>query len=189
MTSMDEQGLYWDPEARDGKGGRISTHSAGRKSCSTCKKNLALSNFTPRRTSADGYRDQCKKCRREISNKSRQARVNTIQAEGKMCKGCGNVKLYKRVSGRFALFCDYCRKLRQRCRRVGITTQEYYEMVEKQQGVCLLCEVRPLEVIDHNYLTGKVRGLLCNGCNLLAGWAAQQGNIAVSKLGVYLDRA
>lgn len=60
--------------------------------------------------------------------------------------------------------------------RYGITLERYYEMVEKQGGVCALChrtsqtinpktgEPRPLYV-DHNHENGKVRGLLCQKCN------------------------
>ncbi len=52
---------------------------------------------------------------------------------------------------------------------------EYQQMLKQQNGVCAICglietvkthegKVRSLS-IDHNHITGKIRGLLCNKCN------------------------
>lgn len=56
-------------------------------------------------------------------------------------------------------------------RRYGITGQQYVEMLEAQGGGCAICKAtesnrssRRLSV-DHDHLTGKVRGLLCSRCN------------------------
>lgn len=58
--------------------------------------------------------------------------------------------------------------------RFGITPEQYVEMLTEQKGVCALCE-QPETVIlhgnvkqlcvDHDHKTGKVRALLCGGCN------------------------
>lgn len=57
-------------------------------------------------------------------------------------------------------------------RNYGLTLQSYAEMLEQQNGSCVLCHrkpgKRPLHV-DHNHLTGKVRGLLCHQCNWYLG--------------------
>jgi hypothetical protein len=55
----------------------------------------------------------------------------------------------------------------------GITLEQYDKMVEDQDGVCAICNNinsngRRLSV-DHNHKTGKVRGLLCGGCNAKLG--------------------
>ena len=48
-------------------------------------------------------------------------------------------------------------------------------MAEDQKGICAICgelphgENRVLH-IDHDHLTGKIRGLLCMSCNRALGW-------------------
>ncbi len=38
-------------------------------------------------------------------------------------------------------------------------------MIERQGGVCAICRQKPAAHVDHNHRTGKVRGVLCFGCN------------------------
>lgn len=58
----------------------------------------------------------------------------------------------------------------QLIRKYGITVKQYDELLERQQGRCAVC-VRPAEefprrlAVDHDHVTGEVRGLLCNYCN------------------------
>ena len=52
----------------------------------------------------------------------------------------------------------------------GITPEQYTEMVVAQGGVCLICrEVSEGLCVDHDHVTGKVRGLLCHECNMALG--------------------
>ena len=60
-------------------------------------------------------------------------------------------------------------------RKYGIELQEYESLVKLQNGVCAVCgEIsssgRRL-AIDHSHTTGRVRGLLCNNCNVGLGLA------------------
>lgn len=45
----------------------------------------------------------------------------------------------------------------------------FVAMYEEQGKRCAICKVKPEHpaglLIDHNHATGKVRGLLCSGCN------------------------
>lgn len=53
------------------------------------------------------------------------------------------------------------------------TAEDYWSMVEKQEGVCSVCEQECPKgrlAIDHDHKTGKVRGLLCRNCNLGLGY-------------------
>ena len=57
--------------------------------------------------------------------------------------------------------------------RYGMTPEQYDELIEKQGGRCAVCgTAHPVKGssnrgwhVDHDHVTGKVRGLLCNSCN------------------------
>lgn len=61
----------------------------------------------------------------------------------------------------------------------GITVPEYNEILAVQGGKCAACGSLINTVrgkiarmsIDHDHKTGRVRGLLCNSCNLALGYA------------------
>lgn len=59
-------------------------------------------------------------------------------------------------------------------RSYGITMLDYNELFTTQQGRCPGCgkhqsELPKALVVDHDHITGVVRGLLCSGCNLAIG--------------------
>lgn len=54
-----------------------------------------------------------------------------------------------------------------------MTREAYDQLFEKQQGLCAICkkEDNIRLCVDHDHVTGKVRGLLCKNCNGLLGYA------------------
>jgi len=51
--------------------------------------------------------------------------------------------------------------------KYNLTIQEWDKLFEKQDGKCAICRYpmkRP--VVDHDHDTNRVRGLLCNSCNV-----------------------
>jgi hypothetical protein len=82
-------------------------------------------------------------------------------------------------------------------KRYGITVEEYESMAKAQNYLCAICE-RPetktrkdgtvmILCVDHNHLTGQVRDLLCNKCNILLGHL-ETGNVTFSQLIHYLKK-
>jgi hypothetical protein len=62
------------------------------------------------------------------------------------------------------------RKNNQLKKDFGITLEIYKEMFDKQNGRCAICENEfKILCIDHDHITDKIRGLLCNQCNLVLG--------------------
>ena len=66
---------------------------------------------------------------------------------------------------------------RQYMKMYGITVDDYNRMYEAQRGVCKICGTTEPKtaggryfVVDHCHTTGKVRGLLCNVCNVAVGF-------------------
>jgi hypothetical protein len=69
---------------------------------------------------------------------------------------------------------------RNRYRRYGLTESSYLALYAQQCGCCAICR-QPIKEkntkedrtfnthIDHCHTSGKVRGLLCSGCNLGLG--------------------
>lgn len=62
----------------------------------------------------------------------------------------------------------------------GMTVDAYRTLLEAQNGVCKICgkaETQPTKngtavrelSVDHDHRTGRVRGLLCNQCNIRLG--------------------
>jgi hypothetical protein len=51
----------------------------------------------------------------------------------------------------------------------GLTLEDFDRMLEQQNGVCAICEKEcPTGQrlgVDHDHVTGKIRGLLCRKCN------------------------
>lgn len=50
--------------------------------------------------------------------------------------------------------------------RYNLTSEEFTYMVMEQGGVCAVCGLVPSALyVDHDHITGTVRGLLCQKCN------------------------
>lgn len=58
-------------------------------------------------------------------------------------------------------------------RKFGLTVEQWDRMLEQQGGGCAICKGQPTTShgfhVDHCHETGKIRGLLCHGCNTTLG--------------------
>jgi len=55
-----------------------------------------------------------------------------------------------------------------------IKPEDYWLLHKQQGGVCAICDrpnltKRGMLHVDHDHKSGRIRGLLCNGCNLALG--------------------
>jgi hypothetical protein len=69
-------------------------------------------------------------------------------------------------------------------KRYGISVAEYDALLAKQGGVCAICRKRSKRrlCVDHCHLTGTVRGLLCDRCNLGLGYLKEDQASLVAAL-------
>jgi hypothetical protein len=76
-------------------------------------------------------------------------------------------------------------------KQYGISLEDYKKMSELQKGLCLICKKPELTFlnqtarklsIDHCHKTGKVRGLLCQKCNMAIGIFSESEDILNSAI-------
>ena len=61
-----------------------------------------------------------------------------------------------------------CSNCNNRRWRYGLSVEEFLEL----PVACAVCGTSDSKMcIDHDHVTGKVRGRLCNECNLMIGWS------------------
>jgi Autographiviridae endonuclease VII len=115
----------------------------------------------------------------------------------KKCPSCGKTKsldrFYVRDTGKPSSWCKGCIRTRaaevratrstpnynpdvdvwsHRLRRYGLTRAAYDALSDEQGGLCAICRCEPTGkglCVDHDHVTKKVRGLLCNRCNWALG--------------------
>jgi len=56
----------------------------------------------------------------------------------------------------------------------GLSETEYYTMMKEQNHSCKICKKHKSDfarglAVDHDHITGKIRGLLCKNCNVALG--------------------
>lgn len=137
-------------------------YSFGMKICNKCHESKPLESFYKEKDTKDGYRCACKKCRdnaRERHRDANRAKYNTWHVQ--YMKEHPLSKIQKDQQTSRVMKCRY-----------GITLDEYNSLLEKQGGHCALCKKRKNNksgrrlAIDHCHKSGRIRGILCDGCNV-----------------------
>ena len=68
-----------------------------------------------------------------------------------------------------------CHKISHLWRKYNMSLEQYIELVEEQHGLCAICglpaSTNNVLYVDHDHTINKVRGLLCQHCNSVIGFA------------------
>jgi len=138
-----------------------------RKTCSSCKQIKAGSEFTKDNSKSDHLYPKCKQC---IQDKS----YSPDYDKDKQCPRCKKTKpgteFWRDCRSKDGLqsYCIECASQADRTSLYGITSNQYDSMLEKQNFVCWICkntDKRKRLAVDHDHVTGRIRGLLCSKCN------------------------
>lgn len=125
----------------------------------------------------------CLPCRRERAADRKLSWSKGLDLE---CLRCARLRAFDMFSlnpkGAVPLICDHCASATRRRRVYGTRKGELRSLLDKQHGGCAICARRvslsPRRArapglsgahVDHCHETGKVRGILCPGCNLGLG--------------------
>lgn len=146
---------------------------------------IAEYNHSRKRSRADG-KIRCAKCRRWKLSHLFSASTKELVKFQAYCKSCDNKRQESPLR-------KSQRKRAQTLRQYGITEDQYQELHTRQNGVCAICLTNTITdsrngrlSIDHDHLTGRVRGLLCGLCNKAVGLLRDDPELA-RRVIVYLS--
>lgn len=168
---------------REFVGGALSA-----KECSTCRVLTPVAEFAVASRASDGLQTSCRAC---FAERARRRRADDTLRAADLAK---RNQRYQdnaeamRAAARERYWADPSRPaLASRKTRLkklyGMTLEQYDERVAAQGGRCAVCLVdcdKPH--VDHDHVTGEVRGLLCSPCNTAIGLL--QDNAAVMRRAV-----
>lgn len=161
------------------------------KICSMCKSDLPIAEFY-RCGYGNTRRPECSDCTKALRGPIEYP-VSVLE---KACRECRKVKLsaefHRNRHDRTGLtaYCKPCARIRnnrwqaspqgkaririnRRYRNFGLTEEAFRKLLASQNGRCAICKCNTPGSqswgVDHDHKTGKVRGILCAGCNLALG--------------------
>jgi len=150
------------------------------KTCIKCGIEKDLSEFSKRSGATDGTRGECKQCHNTRQTKWAKSHGYKYQSEYYKQYFSKKIKSRRKISTQeesIKKVKDYNlnnKKKRQeyyRKKLYNLTELEYLKLLNKQNNKCAICSQTFVKTphIDHNHITGKIRGLLCHKCNLMLG--------------------
>lgn len=122
-------------------------------------------------------RKRCRLCRRKIPTHCPKGHLHEEgnwyynKRGDRHCKACRDIQTRENREKHSEKHIVY--QNRAKVKKYGITLEEYNTLLEKQNFVCAVCKNEyPSDkqlAVDHDHKTNKVRGLLCNNCNVGIG--------------------
>jgi hypothetical protein len=163
------------------------------KRCIKCGEEKPLEAF-PKHSSTRDRRDVwCKACRstysaaKYASIKAEKAGGTFVFPDEKTCRRCdrllagGDFSLNPGKRDGLASYCKSCASWLEAERKYGLPQADLEAMLARQDGRCAVsgCPAGPITFddrrthVDHDHVTGKVRGILCLWCNSALGTAKE----------------
>lgn len=128
------------------------------KVCSLCRLKKSLTCFYKARYGKLKLGSRCKDCNREEGRRWRKGNLERDRRNHRSYAKANREKI-----------ASYSRNYRL-LKAHGITELQYRGLVKAQDGLCAICRAVTAELdVDHCHKSGKVRGLLCNSCNVGIG--------------------
>jgi Autographiviridae endonuclease VII len=162
----------------------------GLKICGRCRVEQPIANFGLHSKACDKLQNDCAACKRIIAVEWRRKNPERSKATNNAwnAKNREKVNAWARRSYRRNAV---KRAHKQRQRRHGLLPHTEDELTKVQDGKCPGCLNNLSEVtrhIDHDHATGKVRGILCQKCNMSLGLLKDDPEILI-RLANYLRKA
>jgi hypothetical protein len=76
--------------------------------------------------------------------------------------------------------------------KYSLTFEQYNKILESQNDVCAICKNKEISLdsignirelaVDHNHITGNIRGLLCNKCNRMIGFSNDNKQVLINAI-------
>jgi Recombination endonuclease VII len=158
--------------------------SRAEKRCPGCDRTRLIDAFASNKSMPDGRQGYCRECaaamyRAKQASRGRVVRERVDVPDGhKFCRECSTSKPHDEWSRNrasadgWASYCKACCAERNRvlyfARKYGLAPREVRSLFEAQP-VCPICLKNPPAHIDHDHVTGTVRGVLCFTCNAALG--------------------
>jgi hypothetical protein len=123
----------------------------------------------------------CKKCNKNKDIGQFSVSKNKIQS---WCKEC----VRENIKNKRDNYSTDEHKNSKLIEKYGITTKYYKSLYDHQGGACAICKTRQMPLgVDHDHKTGLIRGLLCDSCNKIIGFAYDSPEVLTAAAD-YLER-
>lgn len=140
--------------------------------CISCGNARDTDEFYKRLDSPDGLRNECRQCRIKESHQY-------YFLHHKKQKQAHN-DLYHKKTRHEIIFKKY-----------GLRKEEYERLSVSQNDCCAICykQMKWYLHVDHNHQTNKIRGLLCQNCNVGIGYFKENPELLRSAIAYLLKHS
>jgi hypothetical protein len=138
------------------------------KNCRICGEWKPLEEFHRAKDMRDGHRNECKLCFKALA-KARYDSRSAVERATQWRRD--NPERFREYQKEYRARPERKRAMRDLHyrRTFGISADDFDALVASQGGGCAICGCVPEREaslhVDHDHLSGEIRGILCIGCN------------------------